>query len=42
MRCNIISQRSVLQEHFIKQADDIMKQLDDLSQNDEEAKNLNF
>ncbi len=42
MRCNIVAQRSVLQEHFSKQADDIMKQLDDLAQNDEEAKNLNF
>lgn len=42
MRCNIISQRITLQEHLIKQSDDIMKQLEDLANNEEEAKNLNF
>jgi hypothetical protein len=40
MRCNIIAQRASLHEHLVKQADDIMKQFDDLINNEEEAKNF--
>ena len=40
MKCNIISQRICIQEHLLKQCDDIMKQLEDLLNNEEEAKNL--
>jgi len=42
MRCNIIAQRITLQEYLISRSEDFMKQLDDLSNNEEEAKNLNL
>jgi hypothetical protein len=37
MRCNIVAQRISLQEHLIAQSDDILKALDDLGNNVEEA-----
>lgn len=42
MRCNIIAQRVALQEHLLKISDEIFKFLDDIANNDEDAKQLNF
>lgn len=38
MRCNIIAQRMELQEHLLKQADDILKLIDEFLNNEDESK----
>jgi hypothetical protein len=40
MNCNIISQRIMLQEHLLAQADDMMKMLEEFTMNDEVAGRL--
>jgi hypothetical protein len=40
LKCNIVAQRMALQEHLIRNADDINKMLDDIMVNDEEKVKL--
>ena len=35
LECNIVAQRMELQEHFLRQEDDIFKEMEDLFQNEE-------